>query len=125
MHIQELIERFEELGKRARVTNDDITCYCNFIFGLYAGLGNTRNELDVFFSNYFHKWVLYWIENNIDPNYAPVKGWWDQWIKDISTNEENEKELFFRICKEFFEMYENKGANQLERIIGIRYEKSL
>lgn len=64
--------------------------------------------MDHKFSLWFGKWLLMWIENNIDSEYAPKTAYWYDDIKTLAKNENNEVRLFYELCEEFFLEYRNK-----------------
>ena len=66
-----------------------------------------KDSLDRNFMDWFGKWLIRWINSNINPEYSPQTAYWYDDIKKIAENEQDEVELFFRLCQLFFEDYDN------------------
>lgn len=66
------------------------------------------DNMDRNFCSWFGKWLLIWIEDNVDSKYrATSAAWYDDIIR-ITPEGQNEVDLFFDLCDKFFEDYENK-----------------
>lgn len=66
------------------------------------------DNMDRNFCSWFGKWLILWIENNIDSKYRPTSAAWYDDIIRITPNGQDEVDFFFDLCDEFFEDYENK-----------------
>ena len=60
-------------------------------------------SIDDKFHAHFYHWVLDWIKKNVDKNYDKVNFFWCNFFKDITDNEEEAVQMFFKLCDEFFE----------------------
>lgn len=108
MHIDELIHAMQVRPKMfVREVRIDyifhlLTGYC----GANADLPNY--SMDRKFCAWFGKWLIMWIENNVDAKYRPESACWYDDIIRITPDGQNEVDLFFDLCDKFFDDYENK-----------------
>lgn len=66
------------------------------------------DEMDRMFNEWFGKWLLQWIKENVSPQYEPVIFYWYLDIKAIAGGEEKEVPLFYELCEKFFDDYRNR-----------------
>ena len=76
----------------------------------YCGANSKLPEDDINrkFNFWFGKWLIKWIETNVDAKYRPESAYWYDNIIRITPNGQDEVDFFFDLCDEFFEDYENK-----------------
>ena len=91
------------------VSKNTIEYIYYFIAGnCVAGQFLECDEMDKMFSSWFGKWLLQWIEENINPMYTPMTSFWYLDIKAIAGGEEKEVPLFYELCEKFFDDYRNR-----------------
>ncbi len=111
MHIQELIQNMKKrpLMYIKEVRLDYIE---HFLLGFsYSVLKKDENEIDKLFHGYFQKYVIKWIRDNIDADYQVDSLWYHTSIRDITEGESQAVELFFKLCEEFFDEYNEIGGD--------------
>lgn len=79
------------------------------LLGFCGASKNYANDnIEQKFCYWFGKWLIIWIEDNVDAEYAPQTAYWYDDIKRITKKGQNEVTIFFDLCKSFFEDYKNK-----------------
>lgn len=108
MQIKELISSIQKRPKMF-VKEERIDYIFYLLFG-YCGAHSklSEDDMDRSFCIWFGKWLIMWIEDNVDAEYSSKTAWWYDDIKTIAKNEQDELNLFFELCNKFFEDYRNK-----------------
>lgn len=80
-----------------------------FLFG-YCGANHelSEDDMDRRFCFWFGKWLIKWIEDNVDKEYLPETAFWYDDIRRITRSEQDEAAIFFELCEYFFKDYRNK-----------------
>ena len=109
MFIEELINTMEKRIKMF-VQEEKIEYIFHFILGYCSSCGHfsVGDNIDKCFIDWFGKWLVEWITDNIDSEYEIKTLIWSETIKEISEEESGEINLFFSLCKKFFNDYRNK-----------------
>ena len=104
MNIQELIKNIRKrpLMYIAELRLDYIE---HFISGVSCGCLSDDNSIDKMFPNYFQKYIIKWIRENIDANYEVNSLWFYKSIRDVTKDEHQAVEMFFELCDSFFDEY--------------------
>ncbi|MCH5268108.1 MAG: hypothetical protein J1E62_07165 [Lachnospiraceae bacterium] len=121
MHIEGLIALIK---KRDMVlVEDERTDYiCQFLMGYYYSasayvIDKVTSDMDKNFWTWFGRWLVGWIQENIDQQYEPKTSWWYHDIKMIAGDEQNEVKVFYNLCDQFFEDYrERRGYFAEDRL---------
>ncbi len=108
MQIEQLIDSIQKRPKMF-VKEERIEYIYYFLFG-YCAANNklSDNDIEQKFCYWFGKWLIMWIEDNVDAEYEPQTAYWYDDIKNITRKGQNEVTIFFYLCKGFFEDYKNK-----------------
>lgn len=109
MRIKELLHNMQ-IRPKMYVREVRMDYIFHFLMG-YCGGENAKlpdDSMDRKFCCWFGKWLIPWIENNVDANYRPTSAAWYDDIIRITPDGQNEVDLFFDLCEKFFEDYENK-----------------
>ena len=110
MKIEQLI--YEIQKRPGMFVKEERLDYIFYLLSGYCGanhaLPETEDTVERNFSVWFNEWLLMWIENNIDKEYTPKTLYWYDNIKEIVQSGENEFDVFFELCKSFFEDYKDK-----------------
>lgn len=107
MQIEHLIFSIQNRPKMF-VKEERIDYLYYLLSGYCAGINDSPDEMDQKFCCWFGKWLMIWIERNIDANYIPQTSYWYDDIKVIAKDDHNEVMLFYDLCSQFFEDYKNK-----------------
>lgn len=80
----------------------------DYIFYLLKGyVGSNlvyKDDIDVAFHSRFYLWVLNWANENTDKKFEMDEGfYWHNILTEISFDEKEAVELFFKLSKEFFD----------------------
>ena len=76
------------------------------IKGYLGGCLDKKQNIDVAFHSKFYQWVLKWINDNTQKNFDKRASFhWHNILTEISTDEKEAVELFFKLSKQFFEEY--------------------
>ena len=108
MHIEQLIDT---ISKRTGMFVKEERI--DYIYYLIVGHCGAKSEflvddMDKKFCIWFGKWLLIWIENNIDSEYLPESVYWYEDIVKIAGDEQKAIDMFYKLSKEFFYDYHNK-----------------
>lgn len=84
----------------------------DYLFYLIFGfLGNNLMDnqycIDKKFSNLFYDWVLNWVKKNVDDKYECSSLFWYHIFVEVTDTESEAVELFFVLCKDFFEQFDD------------------
>ena len=84
--------------------------YIYYLISGYCGAKSylEEDDIDRKFRCWFGKWLLQWIEENINSKYKPMSSYWYLDIKAIAGGEEKEVPLFYELCEKFFDDYRNR-----------------
>jgi len=107
MHIEQLIQTMKKRPGMF-VREEELDYIYHLILGYCGGKCDAVREIDHMFSCWFGKWLLQWIEENIDTEYVPKSSYWYDDIKAIAGDEKKEVPLFYELCDMFFEDYNEK-----------------
>lgn len=55
------------------------------------------------FKSHFPNWLLVWVKENVDENYESKSFFWYHILRDVTKNESEAIELFFKLCNKFFQ----------------------
>ncbi len=108
MYIEQLIDSIKKRPKMY-VKEEKIEYIYYYILG-YCSANHqfSADDMDKMFCCWFWKWLIKWIEDNIDSKYQTKSAIWYDDIKEIAGDEQKEVKLFFELTKYFFEDYKNK-----------------
>lgn len=110
MRVRELIDAIRR-RPGAFLKEEKIEYVFYFLFG-YCGACHDRespeDHLDSRFCCWFGRWLLLWIEDNIDSGYVPRSIFWYEDIQFIARNEGDEMAVFYDLCGKFFDDYANR-----------------
>ena len=107
MEIKQLIDAMRK-RPGMYVREERLDYIYHLISGYCGGKYGSACEMDYKFSCWFWKWLLQWIEENVDAEYSPKSCYWPDDIKAIAGGEEKEVPLFYELCDKFFEDYYKK-----------------
>ncbi len=108
MYIKRLINSIK-MRPRMYIEEDKLEYLFHFIFGYCGALHEfCDDEMDLPFNNWFWRWLINWIEENMDPDYEPKSVFWYKEIRKIAGDENKEFEVFFELSEQFFYEYESK-----------------
>lgn len=108
MYIEQLIESIDKRPKMY-VKEEKLEYIYYYILGYCSASHHfSTDEMDKMFCCWFWKWLVKWIEDNVNSEYQTKSAIWYDDIRNIAENENEEIELFFRLSREFFEDYKNK-----------------
>ena len=84
--------------------------YIYYLLSGYCGANNLekKDDIDSKFMIWFGKWLIWWIQENIDKDYEIKTAFWYEDIKRISKDENNECVLFYELCQKFYDDYMDK-----------------
>lgn len=119
MRIEELINAIPQrpkmylTGKRLDYLQNFLLGYCGANAGHAedARLHNLtfpEDDMDYQFNGWFSKWLIQWIDENVDAEYVPESVLWLDNIRAIAKEDQDEFDLFFELCNLFFDDYRNK-----------------
>lgn len=57
---------------------------------------------------YFIDWITEWIHKNIDKKYQRKSALWHQVLRDVTNDEQEAVDLFFKLSELYFEQYEKR-----------------
>lgn len=108
MQIEQLIASIQKRPKMF-IKEEKIEYIYYFLIG-YCAANNelSDNDIEQKFCFWFGKWLIMWIEDNVNAEYVPRTAYWYDDIKKITKKGQNEITIFFDLCKSFFEDYKNK-----------------
>ena len=108
MQIEQLITSIQKRPKM--FIKEEKIEYIYYLLSGYCGANKkiSEDDMEQKFCSWFGKWLVMWIEDNIDAEYTPKTGYWYDDIKIIAKDEDKEVEVFFDLCKGFFSDYKNK-----------------
>lgn len=109
MQIEQLIDSIQR--RPGMYIEEKRIDYIYYLISGYCGANYkllNEDDMNSRFSSWFGKWLLQWIEENIDTEYTPNTVIWYYYIKWLAKDEQQEFTLFFDLCKMFFEDYKNK-----------------
>ncbi|MBR3603070.1 MAG: hypothetical protein IKL49_12220 [Lachnospiraceae bacterium] len=108
MYIEQLIDTIKKRpGMFMKEERIDYIYY--FIAGYCSACHqSSKNDMDKMFCCWFWKWLVKWIEENMDSQYETSSAMWYVDIKRIAEDQQKEVALFFELSKEFFDDYKNK-----------------
>lgn len=108
MQIEKLIDSIQKRPKM--FVKEEKIEYIFYLLSGYCGANGKLSEDDINrnFCFWFGKWLIIWIQNNVNVKYTPQTAFWYDDIKTISKSKQDEIKLFFDLCNCFFEDYENK-----------------
>ena len=111
INIEEFIESIE---KRPLMYLDQkkIDYLYYYLVGYLYKENDCNDDVDNWFRHHFENWTLIWVKNNIDIDYKRHSFCWYQIYKDVTKNDDEAIELFFKLCKLFFKEYHNMISNQ-------------
>lgn len=104
MNIKEFISAIQ---KRPKMYVEEVRL--DYIYYLVIGyLGsNLINEsgcsIDRKFKAHFSNWVLEWVRKNVDESYERKSFFWYQILNDVTSNENEATDLFFKLSNIFFQ----------------------
>jgi hypothetical protein len=109
MNVKEFIQAIKK-NPRMFVEEIRMDYIEHVIYGFIScNLLNKRGDhIDLQFHNYFWNWMVTWIKKNIDRKYKEKYYSWNKTLKDVTNNETETIELFFKLCDLFFEEYDNE-----------------
>lgn len=108
MKIEELLSDIQKRPKMfVREINIEYICY--FLLGYCCANSElSEDDIDRKFCAWFGRWLIMWIEDNVDKDYNPKTAWWFEDIRWLTKSGQDEVAVFFELCKFFFEDYNNK-----------------
>lgn len=107
MYIEQLIDSIKKRPKMY-VNEEKIEYIFHYILGYSSACHKfSPDDIDKMFCNWFWKWLVKWIKDNIDSEYQPKSVIWYDEIKVIAKDEKKEMDVFFSLSKLFFEDYKN------------------
>lgn len=110
MYIEQLIDSMKKRPKMY-VKEEKIEYIYYYILGYCsASCQFSDDDIDKMFCNWFWKWLVKWIKDNVDSEYQPQSVIWYDDIKIIAKEGKKEKDVFFDLCKLFFEDYKNSKS---------------
>lgn len=59
---------------------------------------------------YFIDWITEWINKNIDKKYRRKSALWHQVLRDVTNDEQETVDLFFKLSELYFKQYEEKHS---------------
>lgn len=65
-------------------------------------------NIDREFKEKFLDWTVKWVRENLDENYEKKHFWWYCVVYDVTSNEKEAIDLFFKLCDRFFQEFERK-----------------
>ena len=104
MNIKEFISAIQ---KRPQMYVKEVRL--DYIYYLVIGyLGSSLiNEsscsIDQKFKAHFSNWVLEWVRKNVDESYERKSFFWYQILNDVTSNEKEATDLFFKLSAIFFQ----------------------
>lgn len=104
MNIKEFINA---IGNRPKMYVEEMKL--DYIYYLVIGyLGCTLiNKTDCIieqkFKSHFPNWLLVWVKKNVDEKYERQSFFWHHILRDVTNNESEAIELFFKLSNEFFQ----------------------
>ena len=107
MQIEQLIDSIQKRPKM--FVKEEKIEYIFYLLSGYCGANGKLSEEDINrkFCLWFGKWLILWIQNNVNVKHTSQTAFWYDDIKTISKSEQDEIKLFFDLCKYFFEDYRN------------------
>lgn len=109
MRIEKLIDSMQR-RPGMYLLEERIDYIFHFLLG-YCGANSDFLEddnMDRRFCSWFWKWLLIWIEDNVDSEYQIKSACWYEDIRKIAGDEQKAVTLFYDLCKMFFEDYKEK-----------------
>ena len=104
MNIKEFISAIQ---KRPKMYVEEVRV--DYIYYLVSGFlgSNLINEsgcsIDRKFKAHFSNWVLEWVRKNVDESYDRKSFFWYQILNDVTRNENEATDLFFKLSNIFFQ----------------------
>jgi len=109
MQIEQLIMSMQKRPKM--FVKEERIDYIYYLLSGYCGanskLSKEDDDMDQRFCLWFGKWLVMWINDNVDAEYSPKTAYWYDDIKMIAKNRQDEVNIFFELCNIFFEDYRN------------------
>jgi len=108
MKIRQLINAMKK--RPGMYVKEERIDYIYYLLSGYCGSNVNLEDDDINrkFRLWFWKWLLQWIEENVDAEYEPKSCYWYDDIKAIAGDEKKEVPLFYELCDMFFEDYNEK-----------------
>lgn len=69
-------------------------------------INKTDCVIDQKFKSHFPNWLIRWVKANVDESYERQSFFWHHILRDVTCNESEAIELFFKLCNEFFKEIE-------------------
>ncbi len=108
MYIKELINCIQK-RPLMYVQEEKISYISHLLMGycLAASHNNVPSEMDKHFWAWFGSWLDNWIKIKYSKDFE-FKAYWFETLKDITQDEREAVQLFYKLCKQFFDDYEEK-----------------
>lgn len=107
MYIKELIKSIQ-VRPLMYLQEEKIDYMYHFLEG-HCGLArrySMTSEMDKHFGSWFVKWLNKWVVENYDNMHEFKTFYWNDTLKEITKNEEEAVQLFYKLCEQFFSDYE-------------------
>ena len=84
----------------------------DYIYYLVIGFwgSNLMNKgvsnIDQMYKSHFSNWILDWVKKNVNENYERSNFFWYHILRDVTDNEDEAVQLFFKLSNMFFEEVE-------------------
>ena len=107
MYIKELIKSIQ-VRPLMYLQEEKIDYMYHFLEG-HCGLArrySMTSEMDKHFEIWFVKWLNKWVVENYDNMHEFKTFYWNDTLKEITKNEEEAVQLFYKLCEQFFSDYE-------------------
>ena len=69
-------------------------------------INKTDCVIDQKFKSHFPNWLIRWVKANVDESYERQSFFWHHILRDVTCNESEAIELFFKLCNKFFKEIE-------------------
>lgn len=109
MYIRELIKSIQI--RPLMFVQEERLDYIEHLLMGYCGAchkSNSITEMDKNFNCWFEKWLREWIRVNYNDSYELKTLFWHDAIRDITYDENEAVQLFYKLCEQFFCEYEGK-----------------
>lgn len=105
MKIEQLITTLQD--RPGMFVKEEKIEYIYYLLLGFCGASKNYNadNIEHKFCYWFSKWLIMWIEDNVNAEYVPRTAYW---YDDIKTITKNEVTVFFDLCEKFFDEYRNK-----------------
>lgn len=111
MYIMDLINSIQK-RPLMYVQEEKIDYIAHLLMGycIAASHNNAPSEMDKNFWAWFGYWLDDWMKVNYSNSYEVKTLYWHEILKDITDDEREAVELFYRLCKQFFKDFKQKNG---------------